>query len=410
MTTVNKILTGMILIAAIACCTLSVILYQQRIELRERADYLAKVSSQTAKIIDASGEYSSEIDATSVINEPSLSWQAYKAAKDENGKYTNWENKVDKLTEATEKLVMMKQDLAEGFIRVSEKIGSEQKDGDRASINSSLTYTSHLELIEEELQTYNKVKTEFENGLAELAKVLEFEQEINPQTSPEEIKRGVSSFVSHSQEMLSRKTALSKNLQGLAKAFAEDKDGELLFTPSWTKVNFDNADSQEINKAFSLITKDMYALNQKLYELKVANKMVQEQRSQLAIKSNVIQELNNENDQLKNINGSQKATITRMTRQLEDYKKNENPTVPEDLQAEVIEVNDRFNFLVIDKGRQNGLISKAELLIHNNGKYVCKAKVSKVLKDKAICEILPNPGSNSKLQLPTAGNMAVSAR
>ena len=410
MTTVNKILTGLILVAAIACCVLSVILYQQRIELRERADYLAKVTSKTAKIIDGSGEYSSEIDAASSINKPALSWQAYKAAKDENGEYTKWENQADKLVEATEKLVFVKQELAEGLIRISEKIGTDQNDGDRASINSSLTYSSHLQLIEDELQTYNKVKSVFESGIAELAKALEFGDEINPQKSPQAIKEKLSSFISHSEELLSRKTALSKNLQELAKSFEKDKDGELLFTPSWTGVNFGKADSEEINKGFSLIIKDMYTLNQKLYELKVANKMVQEQRSQLTVKSNVIEELNNENDQLKNINGSQKATIARMTRKLEDYKKNENPAVPEDLQAEVIEVNDRFNFLVIDKGRQNGLISKAELLIHNNGQYVCKAKVSKVLKNKAICEILPNPAGNAELKLPVSGNIAVSAR
>ena len=68
MTIVNKIFSGLILITAIAACLLSTLLYQQRVELRNRADYLSKVTAKTAKVLDSQGEHATEIDITSQIN------------------------------------------------------------------------------------------------------------------------------------------------------------------------------------------------------------------------------------------------------------------------------------------------------------------------------------------------------
>ena len=145
-------------------------------------------------------------------------------------------------------------------------------------------------------------------------------------------------------------------------------------------------------------------------EVERSQALIEVRLSELAVKDNVIEEINRENDQLKNINGSQKAQIQRISLQLADYKKREIVSIPDDIQAEVVEVNDRFNFLVINKGRDNGLMAQAELLIHNNGQYICKARISKVLKDKAVCDILPNPGALSPVKIPVKGNTAVAAR
>ena len=46
MSTVNRILNGLILITACAACIFSYYLHQQRIELRERANYLSEVISK----------------------------------------------------------------------------------------------------------------------------------------------------------------------------------------------------------------------------------------------------------------------------------------------------------------------------------------------------------------------------
>ncbi|MCH2204748.1 MAG: hypothetical protein MK132_02605 [Lentisphaerales bacterium] len=410
MSTINKILSGLILLTAIAACILSTLLYQQRIELRNRADYLSKVTAKTAKVLDSQGELATEMDISTHINEETLNWKSYKAARNEQGLYTKWEQNVDQFPAAAEKIITMKENMAEQFLTISQQVDLPIEEGDKAALNSTLTVDSQIDKITNRISYFKEQKQNLQTGLNELARATNYEKIFDKLPENKRLKSDISQLVKHSAELYNKQQLLAKNVQALAENFDKDKDGETLFSPSWTEIDFIKADTAEMRRGFQMIIKDLQLLNTRLYELKVANKLVEEQRTQLAVKDNVIEEINRENDQLKNINGSQNAQIQRISLQLADYKKREIVSIPDDIQAEVVEVNDRFNFLVINKGRDNGLMAQAELLIHNNGQYICKARISKVLKDKAVCDILPNPGALSPVKIPVKGNTAVAAR
>ncbi|MCM8535253.1 MAG: hypothetical protein NE334_04900 [Lentisphaeraceae bacterium] len=401
MPVVNKILNGLILITACAACIFSYVLYQQRIELRERANYLSKVIVKNANVIDSHDKLSTEIGISDTITDEKLNWQSYKDAKLKD--LSAWESEVDKINEATEQLLTLKQDLAKEIIAINQKF--ELKEIDEHSLNSVLTYQQNLKLISQEIDLLNAKQVTILNHLNSNSILNGSNTRISLKAASDDIQKSLEKMNAKTNELITQKNLLASSLNDLNKDLAT-KDGEVLFTPSWRTLDFNKASPDEIRQGFLMIQSDFNKFSKKLYELTIANKQLEEQRSQLATKENVIQELNSENDELKNNHGRMKAEVARLRRDLEERKRLSSQKLPTDLNAKVIEVNDRFNFFIIDKGRNNGLVRNANLIIHDNGKFVCKAVVTKVLKGQAVCDILPN-AATKELMLPTTGFTAV---
>ncbi|MCM8533309.1 MAG: hypothetical protein NE330_19225 [Lentisphaeraceae bacterium] len=401
MPVVNKILNGLILITACAACIFSYFLHQQRIELRERANYLSKIIVKNAKVIDSKDELSTEIGISQTITEKKLNWQTYKEAKEKD--LSKWETQVDEINKATELLATLKQDLAKEIVALNQKFELDEVNED--SLNSVLTYQENLKLINVSFDTLKAKQVTILSHLNSNSILNGSNTNISFNQSSSDIQQSLEKMNSKTNELMTQKNLMASSLNDLNKDLAT-KDGEILFSPSWQKLDFNRASPDEIRQGFLLIQSDFNKFNKKLYELTIANKQLEEQRSQLAIKENVIQDLNNENDELKNNHGRMKAEVARLRRDLEEREQLLSKKLPADLNAKVVEVNDRFNFFIIDKGRNNGLVRNANLIIHNNGAFVCKAVVTKVLKGQAVCDILPNPVSK-ELKLPTTGFTAV---
>ena len=80
--------------------------------------------------------------------------------------------------------------------------------------------------------------------------------------------------------------------------------------------------------------------------------------------------------------------------------------MPADLIAEIVEIDNNFDFVVLNKGDEDKVKKNGEMLIHNNGTYVCKIKITRVLKNKAIAEVL----DVTRKSTPTIGNTAIVAK
>ena len=78
--------------------------------------------------------------------------------------------------------------------------------------------------------------------------------------------------------------------------------------------------------------------------------------------------------------------------------------------AQVVEANDRFDFLVLNKGKKQGVKHNVEMVIHSNGKYICKVVVTKVLENSSVCDILPitrPKDEEGNFLMPSSGDEAV---
>jgi hypothetical protein len=408
MTTVNKILSALIFILGIACCIAAVLLHQRRIELRQRADYLAAVLERNAQALDGQGDSATELGVQKYITQKNLDWKSYHLALDENGKYTSWEKNAEQIVDGSEKLAAMKKDLAETIMDLAKAAEMDLPEETRNALNSVLTYSANSENILQRAKSIRERDDSLARALVEVSNALNKSMtESNFKVMGPELQSNVSGLVEQASALYSRRLQLANGLNELHTAFTADSDGEVLYNPSWKAV-FNSEDPEEINRSFASLSKGLKELNLKLYELKVANKLMDEQRNQLVTQKNIIEEVNSENDRLKNLVGNRETEIARLNRTLENYKTllPEEGVVFKQVEAKVLEANDRFNFIVIDKGRTSGLVANAMLIVHNDGTFICKVKVSKVLDGSAVCDILPSHGS-LVANIPAVGSDAV---
>ncbi|MCM8539304.1 MAG: hypothetical protein NE328_03445 [Lentisphaeraceae bacterium] len=401
MTIVNKILNALIFLLAIAACVAAVLLYQRRIELRTRADLLAEAVANNAAIVDGDGETASELNTSEKLKRENLDWKSFHLARDEQGKYGAWQDNLLTVNEKLEKLYAMKVELADALIKVSNNLEYQKPDGIRSSLNSVNTYNAFISEIHSQSEKVRSRDDRLASALAQLSKAIkkaqseeDFKSLPDKNNTNQALEDNISQLVNNAGHLINRTQILAKGLTELNAAFEKDPDGEMLFTPKWNATAFNSESVDEINNAFANVYKDLKFLNSQLYQLKVANKQVEDQRSQIATKDNVIQELNKENDFLKNDNGRKKAAIARLEKKVEELVNlipNTEGLVAKTVKAKVSEVNDRFDFVVINKGRAHGLVMNAKLLVHVNGQFICKVKVSSLQDGSAVCDILPRP-------------------
>ena len=415
MVIINKILNVLVLLLAITACIAAVLLHERRVEMRLRADAMAGILDKVATIVDGSGETSSELNVHAKVNERELDWENFHNALDANGTYDLWKDKARTIEKSTENLFSMKIDLVDALMKIAENMEYKKPEGLRRSLNSVHTFSAFTEKIYEQSSRVRHRDDRLAQALVQVSKTIKKNQLVesfkglaNSSKENEELERNVEVLLNNTNQLYGRASLLANGLSDLNKAFTADLDNELLFTPKWSGVNFQSESVEEISKAFALLKNDLKTLNDKLYTLKVANGMIAEQRVKLTRQSETIEDLNNENDGLKNTNGSLRASVKRLQRFIAEHKP--APGIShKQVMAQVVEVNDRFNFIVIDRGSEDGLVLQASMVVHDKGRFVCRVKTTKVFENSAVCEILGNSlGLNSDKELiPRLGASAI---
>ncbi len=68
-----------------------------------------------------------------------------------------------------------------------------------------------------------------------------------------------------------------------------------------------------------------------------------------------------------------------------------NRVIPEPpgTRGRIVAVDPKFNFVIIDIGRDKGLLERGELLINRNGRLIGKVRISTVKENRSIANILP---------------------
>ena len=63
--------------------------------------------------------------------------------------------------------------------------------------------------------------------------------------------------------------------------------------------------------------------------------------------------------------------------------------LPADLKGQVVVVDPKWDFVVLDIGDEQGVLQDGEMLVSRNGKLVAKVIVRTVEKDRSIANIVP---------------------
>jgi len=83
-------------------------------------------------------------------------------------------------------------------------------------------------------------------------------------------------------------------------------------------------------------------------------------------------------------------TISRLTNELAKYiEPNQFVKLRADLHGKIVVVDPKWDFVVLDVGEDQGVISDGELLVSRQGKLVAKVIIRSVQKDRCIANLVP---------------------
>ncbi|MCM8527463.1 MAG: hypothetical protein NE327_13160 [Lentisphaeraceae bacterium] len=433
MVIVNKILNVLIFLLAIAACIAAILLHQRRLELRGRADLLSEVIADVAKKVDGDkdAKTSTEINATDYLpSKDVLNWQEYHKARQlegENYVFKKFEENVRKLPDDVEKLFTLKKVMADNFIEFARinkgasGLAADAAENLKESLNSTLTFEQNVAPIITKNEKIIKRGEEFAERIVAITKALEKPQDVtnfdiysdSDTDSNDSLKGSLDQIAKQASDLVSRSQVLAKGYEEVFKGFEPQGENPRYFQPNLNPQAMLSEDQNEIRNAIGTMYKDLVKVNTLLHERAVAIKQVDDLTQQVTVLNNVKEELNKENDMLKNENGRLKAENKRISTQLEElkelYVKDRNVMAP-GFAAKVVESNDRFDFVVLNKGKKQGVKNNVEMVVHSNGKYICKVLVTKVLEESCVCDILPitrPKDAQGNYLLPNAGDEAV---
>lgn len=433
MVIVNKILNVLIFLLAIAACIAAILLHQRRLELRGRADLLSEVIADVAQKIDGDKEAktSTEINATGYLPDKNvLSWQEYHKARQLEGEkyvFKKFEETVRKLPDDVEKLFTLKKVMADSFIEFARinkgasGLAAEDAENLKESLNSTITFSDNVAPIIKKNEKIIKRGEEFAERIVAITKALEKPQDVSnfdiysdsDTDSNDSLKGSLDQIAKQASDLVSRAQVLAKGYEEVFKGFDPQGENPRYFQPNLNPQAMLSEDQNEIRNSIGTMYKDLVKVNTLLHERAVALKQVDDLTQQVTVLNNVKEELNKENDMLKNENGRLRAENKRISTQLEElkelYVKDRNVMAP-GFSAKVVESNDRFDFVVLNKGKKQGVKNNVEMVVHSNGKYVCKVLVTKVLEESCVCDILPvtrPKDAQGNYILPSAGDEAV---
>ena len=144
--------------------------------------------------------------------------------------------------------------------------------------------------------------------------------------------------------------------------------------------------ADDLNAQLTKATQDRDAAQAELAAYKATGKSPQEILQLLAL-------IKQDQDTIAAINDEKKVltrTIARLQNQLNELiGTNYVVTLPADLKGQVIVVDPKWDFVVLNIGDEQGVLQDGEMLVSRNGKLVAKVVVRTVERNRCIANIVP---------------------
>jgi myosin heavy subunit len=180
-------------------------------------------------------------------------------------------------------------------------------------------------------------------------------------------------------ELAKTKNELSQTQQELAET-KSDRDKAVVRADAQTKR------ADELNDKLGKVTQERDEAQNSLAAYK-ATDLTPDQVFKLS------KDLKNARAEVEVVNGEKVVllhTITRLTNELAKYIGPDNVVkLRADLRGKIVAVDPKWDFVVLNVGEDQGVISEGEMLVSRSGKLVAKVIVRSVQKDRSIANLVP---------------------
>ncbi len=387
-------------ILAIAAVVLSYLLFERRQEFRDRADQLAATVASMVQDLEKDSGTRIAGDVTFEPGEPgkpgtgTLGYQAYHEAKGEDGSYAGFEQRLEKAAQLAEDINARRNELAESLIAIAEEF--KMPDSDYSADN-----LKNLEDPEEFQQSKDKIfnlisalMLRDEAMITTLVtcgnilgyNVTEEKFKTREQIIDEEGNVRLGEF--QAQTVLSEFTDRVGALDSRSKEYAQTlvQGMEIVNNHEWEASANQIESSNNYAGALTTLLNDFEEINQQLALYETTKRQLDDTKLEM---TSLEDELELTRQQLRNA----EQFISRNSRGGGQQDEGEVAVqqvdeLPENLIGHVVGVNNEWNFVILDLGR-NALEEGREMIVARDENLVAKVQVSKVMRDISIAEVKP---------------------
>jgi len=147
-------------------------------------------------------------------------------------------------------------------------------------------------------------------------------------------------------------------------------------------------DEREYSGALTSLQNDFTDINEQLALYEQAKKEVAEQKARISQLVEGVEEAQAELKDVKKDLTKSKAEIKRLQK-IANIGEGGTDGPSQDLSGEVVEVNDQWNFVVLNVGRKDRVPENLKMLVARGDKLVARLQLSKVMGKVSVAEILP---------------------
>lgn len=381
MVVVNRILNILILVLAVVALVCGYALFDKRKQLRQHSDQVAQALEQVTGII---------APGTPLANDAKYDGGNGKLGFNQLGELDGVSSRIQK---HAKDLVAQRNDLgtAVADIAVKFNVVPEAKPEDFQSLE---TYADKVKEVGENVEAINQRNTQLIARLADVGRTLGVEVTEEQLTSPETVVEISNKIAEATVAQQKRSERYVEALEGVARKLAgEDMavKSELLKDPD----GFESALTQLDNGLSKVQEKLQRAENdqKRIAELEAEgkdslNKLAEERETAERLRLKV------EDDEKQILWRDEE--IVRLKDLLAGLTKGPGGSKP--LQGEVIDVNYDWQYAIINLGNKDGLPPNLTMTVGRDREFIANALVTRVYKDYAVVDILPDMKQGEVLQ------------
>ncbi len=178
-------------------------------------------------------------------------------------------------------------------------------------------------------------------------------------------------------------TALQKTAADLAKALTELKQATAERDEAMAQADEATQRANRLTKDFAAVREQRDNAQAEMFRYRV-----------IGLKPEEVMNLANELKQLRTGLQDAKQEIAALSSKLQKTiaptpNQQDVVVLPADLKARVIGSDPKWHFIVLDTGRDHGVLERGEVLVTRASQLVARAKVSRVQSDRCVADILP---------------------
>jgi hypothetical protein len=381
MAVVNRILNILILLLAVVALVCGFALFNKRKQLRQHSDQVAQALEQVTGII---------APGTPLANEAKYDGGNGKLGFKQLGELDGVSSRIQK---HAKDLVAQRNDLgtAVADIAVKFNVVPEAKPEDFQSLE---TYADKVKEVGDNVEAINQRNTQLIAKLADIGRTLGVEVTEEQLTSPESVGEVSTKIAEATLATQKRGERYAEALEGVARKLASD---DMAVKPEQIK------DPETFESALTQLDNGLSKVQEKLQRADNDQKRIAELEAK---DKETLDKLTQERETAERLRlkteDSEKQILWRdeEINRLKDIiaKFKDIGTGGGTLQGEVVEVNYDWQYAIINLGNKDGLPQNLTMTVGRDREFIANALVTRVYKDYAVVDILPEMKQGEVLQ------------